>query len=50
MRIYPDKILLNGGPALNNGVYYISGNEETLVNKICSILVFYFKAKKYANM
>jgi len=50
MRIYPDKILLNGGPALNNGVYYISGNEETLVNKICDILVFYFKTKKYANI
>ena len=50
MRIYPEKILISNHPGIESKVYYVSGNEETLVNKICEIIILYFKKKNYTNI
>ena len=50
MRTYPDKILINEHPGIESKIYYISGNEETLVNKICEVIILYFKKKDYTNI
>ena len=50
MRIYPEKILISNQPSIESKVYYVSGNEETLVNKICEIIILYFKKKNYTNI
>ena len=50
MKIYPDKIILDNCPPIESKIYYVSGNEETLVSKICETLTLYFKNKNYKNI
>ena len=47
MRLDPSAILLNNEFLLNKKFYFISGNESTLIEKICDSIVKRYQKKDF---
>ena len=49
MRLDPSVILLNNEFLLNKKFYFISGNESTLIEKVCDSIIKRYQKEKNVN-
>ena len=49
MRLDPSAVLLNNEFLLNKKLYFISGNESTLIEKVCDSIIKKYKKKENIN-